>query len=112
MWHAVALDECHEMKINKDAKLAVIQPSEKKMEFISHHIQFRAKCVQNLQEQIHMKMKKATTTFSYKQRKNNEKIALNIKAMHESISKHGIFHKESANQFMTTPSVSPVHLRN
>ncbi len=29
-WHAVALDECHEMKVNKDAKLAVVRPSERR----------------------------------------------------------------------------------
>ncbi len=29
-WHAVGLDECHEMLINKDAKMAVVRPNEKK----------------------------------------------------------------------------------
>ena len=96
-WCAVALDECHEMKINKDAKLAIVRPSEKKMEIISHHIEFRARCVENLQSQTHLKRTTATT-FSYKRRKQDEKIASNIKAMQESISKHGMFHEESANQ--------------
>lgn len=31
-------------------------------------------------------------------KKKDEKIASNIKAMQESISKHGIFHEESTNQ--------------
>ena len=47
-WHGVALDECHEMKINKDAKLAVTRPSVHKMEYLSNHLQFRAICVNNL----------------------------------------------------------------
>ena len=50
--HGVALDECHEMKINKDAKLAVIHPSKYKMGFLSHYIGFRSQCVRNLQKEL------------------------------------------------------------
>lgn len=32
-WHGIAIDECHEMCINKDAKLAVAHPSKHRMEF-------------------------------------------------------------------------------
>ena len=39
---AVALDEAHEMKINHDAKFAVIRPSEEIMERISNFLPFRA----------------------------------------------------------------------
>ena len=46
-WHGVALDACHEMKINKDAKLAVIHPSKYKMEFLSKYMAFHSSCVHN-----------------------------------------------------------------
>ena len=39
-WHGVALDECHEMQISKDAKLAVIHPSKHKMKFLSYYMSF------------------------------------------------------------------------
>ena len=51
-WHGVGLDECHEMKINKDAKLAVIHPSKHKMEFLSNYLGFRSQCVHNLRKEI------------------------------------------------------------
>lgn len=37
-WHAVALDECHEMKIDKDAKFAIIRPNEEKMKHLSNFL--------------------------------------------------------------------------
>ena len=57
--HGVALDECHEMKINKDSKMAVIRPSVEKMEHITHYLQFRAGCINNLQEQCFPERKKS-----------------------------------------------------
>ena len=51
-WHGVALDECHEMKINKDAKLAVVHPSKHRMEFLSNYMAFRSTCVENLKKTI------------------------------------------------------------
>ena len=40
------------MKINKDAKLAVIHPSKYKMEFLSNYMAFRSSCVHNLKIQL------------------------------------------------------------
>ena len=37
-WHGVALDECHEICINKDAKLAVVHPNKLKMKLFVHHV--------------------------------------------------------------------------
>ena len=51
-WHGVALDECHEMKINKDAKLAVIHPTKQRMEFLSNYMSFRSSCIENLKKQL------------------------------------------------------------
>lgn len=51
-WHGVALDECHEMCINKDAKMAVIHPSTHKMNFLSNYLAFRSSCVHNLKRHL------------------------------------------------------------
>lgn len=51
-WHAVALDECHKMCINKDAKLAIVRPSPQHMEHLSNYLPFRAKCLNNLKDQL------------------------------------------------------------
>jgi len=74
-WHGVALDECHEMKINKDAKLAVVCPSKERMAFLSNYLSFRAASVHNLTNQI-----------------------VNIQQMCTVITKHGMFHNENENQ--------------
>ena len=50
--HAVALDEAHEMKINKHAKFSVVRPSKELMEKISNFMPFRSKCLNNLKHHL------------------------------------------------------------
>ena len=52
-WHGITLNECHEMKINKDAKMAVVRPSETKMEYLAHYLPFQANSVKNFHQQYY-----------------------------------------------------------
>ena len=63
-WHGVALDEFHEIKINKDAKMAVIRPSSHKMEHLSNHLSIRASCVTNFRQQLFPERAQHVTSFS------------------------------------------------
>lgn len=51
-WRGGALDECHEMKINRDAKVAVIRPKPERMRYIANYLPFRAMCINNLKSQL------------------------------------------------------------
>ena len=63
-WYGVALDECHEMKINKDTKLAVIRPAPEIMTSITKYLPFKAQSVNNLLAQILPQTKKNTTCYT------------------------------------------------
>ena len=96
-WHGVALDECHEMKINKDAKMAVTRPSVHKMEHLSNHLPFRAACVNNLTQQLFPERDKRTLKFSHSPTSKDKKTSLNVERMLEAISNHGLFHSAEEN---------------
>ena len=51
-WHSVALDEAHEMKINKQCKIFMIRPSEDYIKRIAGYIPYRAKCMENLRQEL------------------------------------------------------------
>ena len=51
-WHGVAIEECHEMQINKDAKLAVVRPSQQRTEYLSDYLPYRSACIKNLKQQL------------------------------------------------------------
>ncbi len=91
----VALDECHEMKINKD-KMAVIRPSPDKMEHIYHSLQFKANCINNLKEQIFPERKRIKNSF--KPTSKDRVAHANAQAMRQAIENHGMFHKETLNK--------------
>jgi hypothetical protein len=89
-WHGVALDECHEMKINKDAKLAVVHPSKHKMEFLSNYMSFRPACVDNLAKQIFPERGQHTNMFSHVPTSKDRKRDINIHHMLDAILTKGM----------------------
>ncbi len=89
-WHGVALDECHEMKVNKDAKLAVIHPSKHKMEFLSNYLSFRAACVGNLKKQIFPEREQHAVTFSHSATSKDRKRDANVRHMLDAIQSKGM----------------------
>ena len=97
-WHGVARDECHEMKINKDAKLAVTRPSVHKMEYLSNHLQFRATCVNNLIQQLFPERNKDKKRFSYMPTSKDKKATQNTKRMLDAICTHALFNNAEENK--------------
>ena len=51
-WHSVALDEAHEMKINKECKTSIVHPSKDYIQRVASYIPYRAKCLENLKGQL------------------------------------------------------------
>lgn len=96
-WHGVGIDECHEMKINKDAKMAVVRPSATKMEYLSHYLPFQASCVNNFHQQLLPERTKSTKAFSYHPISEDRKTAVNVERIIEVIANHGLFHREDQN---------------
>lgn len=96
-WHAVALDECHEMKINKDAKLAVVRPNPQRMAHISNHMPFRARCMNNLTAQLFPEQDKQPG-FSHKPTSKDLIATANADRMTLLLKGHGMFNQLPENQ--------------
>ena len=95
--HGVAFDECHEMKINKDAKMAVVRPSVTKMEYLSHYLPFQAACVNNFNQQLFPERAHHIKQFSHCPSSQDKKAAVNVERMLKAIADHGLFHDNEEN---------------
>ena len=84
---AVALEECPEMCINKDCKLAVVRPTKERMQFLANYLPFRSACLKNLQNQVRITRKKSQTInqITTRSRVTEE----NVKCMVDKIVSHG-----------------------
>ena len=51
-WHSVAIDESHQMLINKDCKTSVVRPLPDYINRLAHFIPYRSKAVNNFQSQL------------------------------------------------------------
>ena len=47
-WHSVAIDEGHEMLINKSCKMSIVRPSPDHINRIAHYLPYRTKVLENL----------------------------------------------------------------
>ena len=97
--HSVALDEAHEMCVNKDLKMAIIRPTKAYLQKTSLFLRYRVKAHRNLVEQLFPKEEKGqqvcifTTTPDVKKREDN------ISTMMTTISEHELFaHNMTTNR--------------
>lgn len=89
-WCGVALDECHEMCINKDAKLAVVRPSKEKMSHISNYLPFRSTCMNNLKTQLFPERKGRKSKGCHVPSSRDKASQSNVMHMVKTLQTHGM----------------------
>ena len=88
-WNSVAIDESHEMLINKDCKTSIIHPLPDYINRIAQHIPYRSKAIKNLQNQlfptqVQQKNKIATPyTTNTNDMKCEQNICAQVSLLHE-----------------------------
>ena len=85
------------MKINKDAKMAVVHPSASKMEHLSQYLSFQAACVNNFSQQLFPERAHSANRFSHSPSSQDRKSAVNIEHVLAAIANHGLFHDKIEN---------------
>ena len=85
------------MKINKDAKMAVVHPSASNMEHLSHYLSFQAACLNNFSQQCFPERAHRANRFSHSPSSQDRKSAVNTECMLAAIANHGLFHDKIEN---------------
>ena len=106
-WHGVAIDECHEMCINKDAKLAVVHPSKHRMEFLSNYMHFRSACVECVKRQIFPEREVNKQDFSHPVVNMDRKREENILRMVQVIKSKGMISLTGLWNFLKEKKATP-----
>ncbi len=92
-WHSVAVDEAHEMLVNKDCKTSIVRPSPDYINRVAQYIPYRAKCIQNMKLQLFPDMDRKAdeiqSAFSCKPA--DRKYKLNEQAQMQRIQTSGLF---------------------
>ena len=106
-WHGVAIDECHEMRINKDAKMAVVHPSKHRMEFLSNYMCFRSACVESLKKQIFPETVMNRQPFSHTLTSTDKKREVNVERMVQAIESKDITSLTGLWNFLEEKEATP-----
>ena len=92
-WHSVAIDECHEMLINKDCKTSIVKPLPDYINRIARYIPYRTKSVKNFQQQLLpcKKGKQTVINSAFSTRPNDIKCEQNIHAQIQALETSSMF---------------------
>ena len=87
-WHSVAIDEAHEMGINKSCKTSIVHPTEDYIHRIANYIPYRNKCLENLQQQLfpEEKQEKSKDPSLFSTNSQLKKHQSNVEVIKECIS--------------------------
>ena len=98
-WHGVALDERHEMQINKDAKLVLVsRSSEQKMDYLSDYLPYCSTCLRNLKELFPQTNRATEEVFEHGATSKDKIFEINVQRMLEAVKSHGLFYNSETNQ--------------
>ena len=111
-WHMVALDELHEMLINKDCKSAVIHPTKEFLSSQSLYFPFRSSVLRNIKEKLQINREGDYSSSEIATKNRNLKAAENAEAMKKCISANEVLPKNndldvSLRNPFTTKTASP-----
>ncbi len=105
MWHAVAIDEGHEMLINKACKMSIVRPSPDHISRIAHYLPYRTKALENLSTHLFPEEKKTSEEVSSPLSKKPDDIKRehNIRCQMEAITKCGMLEHVSIDRGLINP---------
>ena len=91
-WHSIAIDESHEMLINKDCKTSIIHPLPDYINRIAQHMPYRSKAIKNLPNELFptRMQKKNNITAPFSTKPNDMKCEQNVCAQVSILQETGM----------------------
>ena len=104
-WHSVAIDEAHEMLINKGCKTSVTRPTPDYINRIAQYLPYRTRALQNTQKQLfpETKLEEHTTLSPFTSDSNAIKFEQNVVAMTSIIEERALFTITEENRGLINP---------
>ena len=99
-WHSVAIDEAHDMLINKQCKMSVVKPTEDYINRIATYLPYRTRVCQRLQDQLFPQSEKKSdeVTSMYSARKSDKKHEINVTAQVQALTNASLFEVNVTNR--------------
>ena len=108
-WHSVAIDEAHEMLINKHCKMSITKPSPDYINCVAKYITYRTKTLQEFMQQLsptppELKKPKVTEAWEVYFSSKSEKIQQkNVIAQIQAISNNSLLEITKHNRGLINP---------
>lgn len=107
-WHSVAVDEAHEMLINKACKMSIVRPTPDYVNRIAQYLPYRTTALENLSNQLFPEENKPHTEAVYPLSKKPDDIKRehNIVSQVAVINNVGLLEPTSVNRGLINPFTS------